>query len=95
MAARLRSSSAILPFVRRRCDDLRRLGLARGATGARHLRSTCRGTEIFLTFVSKELQLMLLRRFKISLDNLRWKLKKAYETMRSQRYLKSCSALEN
>ena len=38
MAARLRSSSAILPFVRRRCDDLRRHGLARGATGARHLR---------------------------------------------------------
>ncbi|XP_078430585.1 plasma membrane, autoregulation-binding site, misato segment II, myosin-like, tubulin/FtsZ protein [Wolffia australiana] len=33
MAARLRSTAAILPFLRRRCDDLRRLGFAGSGAG--------------------------------------------------------------
>lgn len=37
MAARLRSTAAVLPFVQRRSDDLRRLGAQRGAAGARLL----------------------------------------------------------
>uniref|UniRef100_A0A1D1YRF7 Protein misato 1 n=1 Tax=Anthurium amnicola TaxID=1678845 RepID=A0A1D1YRF7_9ARAE len=37
MAARLRSSSAILPFIQKRSDDLRRFGVARGAAGAQVL----------------------------------------------------------
>ncbi|CAA7393898.1 unnamed protein product [Spirodela intermedia] len=37
MAARLRSTAAVLPFVQRRSDDFRRLGVQRGSAGARLL----------------------------------------------------------
>ncbi|XP_058069301.1 uncharacterized protein LOC131218650 isoform X2 [Magnolia sinica] len=38
MAARLRSSSAVLPYVQRRLSDLRRFGINRGAPGAELVR---------------------------------------------------------
>lgn len=39
MAVRLRSSSAILPFLENRLGNLRRYGLQRGALGAELLRN--------------------------------------------------------
>ena len=39
MAARLRSSSAVLPFLENRLGDLRKFGIARGGPGAELLRS--------------------------------------------------------
>lgn len=39
MAARLRSTSAILPFLENKLENLRRLGIARGASGTELLRS--------------------------------------------------------
>jgi hypothetical protein len=37
MAARLRSSSAIVPFIERRSTSLQRLGVARGSLGSQVL----------------------------------------------------------
>ena len=39
MAARLRSTSAILPFLEKRLENLRRFGIQRGAPGGQILRS--------------------------------------------------------
>lgn len=39
MAARLRSSSAVLPFIEKRLVNLRRLGIDRGSPGINVLRS--------------------------------------------------------
>lgn len=39
MASRLRSSTAILPFLERRLENLRKLGIQRGAIGAQVLES--------------------------------------------------------
>lgn len=39
MAARLRSSNAILPFLQKRLENLRQLGIARGALGTELLRN--------------------------------------------------------
>lgn len=39
MAARLRSSNAILPFLQNRLENLRQLGIARGTIGAELLRN--------------------------------------------------------
>jgi hypothetical protein len=45
MAARLRSSNAVLPFIERRSLSLQKLGVARGALGTQILRDWGFGKE--------------------------------------------------